>query len=69
MRKAQTEVDGQSAKRYETTPARYNARTEPRSLEKCSHGDRPRKGIRSEKVKTGKQMFVFERVSKKINCK
>ena len=38
-RKAQTEVDGQSAERYERTPARYKARTELRSLEKGNHGD------------------------------
>ena len=49
-RKAQTEVDGQSAERFETTPARSKARTEPRSMEKGSHGDRPRTGIRSAKV-------------------
>ena len=49
-RKAQTEVDGQSAERFETTPARSIARTEPRSMEKDYHGDRPRTGIRSAKV-------------------
>ena len=49
-RKAQTEVDGQSEERYERTPGRYKARTEQRNLGKCSHGDRPRKGIRSAKV-------------------
>ena len=43
-RKAQTEVDGQSAERFETTPAQSKARTEPRSMEKGSHGDRPRIG-------------------------
>ena len=51
-RKAQTEVDGQSVvtvERFETTPARSKARTEPRSMEKGSHGDRPRTGIRSAK--------------------
>ena len=52
-RKAQTEVDGQSAERSETTPARPRAHTEPRSMEKCSHGDRPRTGIRSAKVTKG----------------
>ena len=41
-RKAQTEVDGQSAKRFETTPVGSKARTEPRSMVKCSYGDRPR---------------------------
>ena len=49
-RKAQTEVDGQSAERYERTPARPKALTEQRSMEKCSHGDRPLKWIRSAKV-------------------
>ena len=49
-RTAQTEVDGQSAEGYERTPARPKARTEQRRLDKCSHGDRPRKGIRSSKV-------------------
>ena len=53
-RKAQTEVDGQSAERFETTPARSKARTEPRSMEESSHGDRPRTGIRSAKVSKGK---------------
>ena len=47
---AQTEVDGQSAERFETTPAQSKAHTEPRSMEKCSHGNRPRTGIRSAKV-------------------
>ena len=51
LRKAQTEVDGQSAERFETTPARSKARTEPRSMEKCSHGDRPWTGIGSAKVR------------------
>ena len=32
------EVDGQSAERFETTPARSKARTEPISMEKGSHG-------------------------------
>ena len=49
-RKAQTEVDGPSAERFETTPARSKARTEPRSMEKGNHGDRPWTGIRSAKV-------------------
>ena len=49
-RKAQTEVDGHSAERSETTPARPRARTEPRRMEKGNHGDRPRTGIRSAKV-------------------
>ena len=49
-RKAQTEVDGQSAERFETTPAQSKARVEPRSMEKGRHGDRPRTGIRSAKV-------------------
>ena len=43
-------MDGQSAKRFERTPARSQARAEQRSLEKCSHGDRPTTGIRSENV-------------------
>ena len=47
---AQTEVDGQSAERFETTPARSKARTEPRSMEKGNHGDRPRSLIGSAKV-------------------
>ena len=50
-RKAQTEMDGQSAKRYERTPARYKARTEQRSMEKGSHDHRLGKGIRSAKVR------------------
>ena len=49
-RKAQTEVDGPSAERFETTLALSKTRTEPRSMEKGSHGDRPRTGIRSAKV-------------------
>ena len=44
-RKAQTEVDGQSAELSETTPARPRARTEPRRMEEGNHGDRPRTGI------------------------
>ena len=49
-RQAQTEVDGQRAERFETTPARSKARTEPRSMEKGSQGDRPRTGIRLARV-------------------
>ena len=49
-KKAQTEVDGQSAERFETTPARPKAGTEPRRMAKGSHGDRPWTGIRSAKV-------------------
>ena len=52
LRKAHTEVDGQSAERFETTPARSKARTEPRSMDESSHGDRPRTGVRSAKVNT-----------------
>ena len=48
--KAQTEVDGQSAERSETIPARPRARTEPRRMEEGNHGDRLRTGIRSAKV-------------------
>ena len=44
-RRDQTEVGEQSAERFETTPARSKARTEPISTEKCSHDDRPRPGI------------------------
>ena len=55
--KAQTEVDGQSAKRSETTPALSRARTEPRGMAKGNHGDRPRTGIRSAKVSKGEQYF------------
>ena len=51
LRKAQTEVDGPSAERFETTPARPKARTEPRRMEKGDHGDRLRIGIRSAKVR------------------
>ena len=47
--KAQTDVDGQSAERFET-PARSKSRTKPRSTEKGSHGDRPRTWIRSANV-------------------
>ena len=35
--------------------SRSKARTEHRSMEKCSHCDRPRKGIRSAKVSQGEQ--------------
>ena len=52
-RKAQTEVDGQSAEPSETTPARPKAGTEPRRMKKGNHGDRPRTGIRSAKVRKG----------------
>ena len=54
--KAQTEVDGQSAKRSETTPARPRDRTEPRSMAGGNHGDRPRTGILSAKVSKGEQV-------------
>ena len=30
--------------------------TEPRRMEKCNHGDRPRSGIRSAKVRKGTQL-------------
>ena len=50
-RKAQTEVDGPSAERFETTPAQPKAGTEPRRMEKGNHGDQPRTGIRSAKVR------------------
>ena len=52
-RKAQTEVDGQSAERSEKTSARTIARKEQRSLEKWRHGDRSRTGIGSAKVSKG----------------
>ena len=39
LRKAQTEVDGPSAERFETTPSRPKAGTEPRRMEKGNHGD------------------------------
>ena len=52
--KAQTEVDGQSAGRLETTPVRSKARTEPRSMEESRHGDRPRTG--PDKIGKGEQM-------------
>ena len=58
-RKAQTEVDGQSGLLFETTPARPKARTEPRNMEKGSHGDRPRTGIRSAKVSKGEQYYYY----------
>ena len=54
--KAQTEVDGQSAKRSETTPARPRDRTEPRSMAEGNHGDRPWTGIISAKVSKGEQV-------------
>ena len=57
-RKAQTEVDGQSAERFETTPARSKARTEPRSMKKGSHGDRPRTGISLAKVSKGEHTCI-----------
>ena len=50
-RKAQTEVGGQSAERSQTTPARPKADPESRRMEKGNHGDRPRTGIRSAKVR------------------
>ena len=46
----QTEVDGQSAARFEIAPTRSKARTEPRSMEKGNHGDRPRSEIGPAKV-------------------
>ena len=52
--KTQTEVDGQSAELSETTPARPRARTEPRSMEKDNHGDRPRTGIRERRGGQGR---------------
>ena len=52
-RKAQSEVDGQSAMHYERTPTRTKSRTEPRSMEKGCRGDRPRTGIRSAEVSKG----------------
>ena len=60
-RKAQTEVDGQSTERFETTPAPYKARTEPRSMEEGNHGDRPRTGIRSATVSNGEHVFVLSK--------
>ena len=54
-RRAQTEVDGPSAERFETTPARPKTRPEPRMTEKGNHGDRPRPGIRSANVHKGTQ--------------
>ena len=54
-RKAQTEVVGPSAERSQTTPARPKADTEPRRMAKGNHGDRPRTGIRSAKVRKGTQ--------------
>ena len=55
-RKAQTEVDGPSAERFETTPARPKADTEPRRMAKGNHGDRPRTWIRSAQVRKGTHM-------------
>ena len=55
-RKAQTEVDGHSAERSETTPARSITCTEPRSMVNGNHGDRPRTGIRSAKVSKGEHI-------------
>ena len=43
-RNALIDVDGQSAERFETKSVRTEARTEPRSMEKGSHGDRPEQG-------------------------
>ena len=54
-RKAQTEVDGPSAERFETPPARPRARKEPRGMEEGNHGDRTRTGIRSATVSNGEQ--------------
>ena len=51
----ETEVDGPSAERSETTQARPKARPEPRRMAKVNHGDRPRTGIRSAKVRKGTQ--------------
>ena len=56
--KAQTEVDGPSAERSETTQARPKARPEPRRMAKSNHGDRPRTGIRSAKVMKGDNIFL-----------
>ncbi len=57
-RKAQTEVDGLNAERFETTPARPKARTEPIHMEESSHDDRPRTGIRSAKVFKGTHLKI-----------
>ena len=59
LMKSQTEVDGQSAERYETTPVQCKARTEPRSMEKVSLGDRLRTGLRSAKVSKGEQPLAI----------
>ena len=50
-RKAQTEVDGQGAERFETTPARYKARTEPNGEMQSWRSTPP--GIGSAKVSKG----------------
>ena len=60
-RKAQTDVDGPSAERFETTSARPKSHTEPRRMAKGNHGDRPWTGIRSAKVrkKAGKCLPAY----------
>ena len=58
--KAQTNVDGPSAERFETTPAQPKADTEPRRMAKGNHGDRPRTGIRSAKVRKGMHLWRVE---------
>ena len=58
-RKAHTVVDGQSAERFETPPARPKALTGPSSMEKGNHGDRPRTGIRSAKVSKGEHYLYY----------
>ena len=54
-RKAQTELDGQSADRFETTPARFKPRTEPRSMEKGNRDDRLRMHPGRDKIGKGER--------------
>ena len=54
--KAQTEVDGPSAERFDTTPARPKARTEPRRMEK---GNNCESTPDRDKIGKGTQVRIF----------
>ena len=48
---------------YQTTQARPKARPEPRRMAKGNHGDRPRTGIRSAKVRKGTHNSVEQMIN------
>ena len=62
-RKAQIEVDGQSAERSETTPARPRTRTEPSSMEK---GQSWRSTPDRDKIGKGEQVSI-SRSNRKVS--